>query len=298
MKLDEVKEFLKFNITREFNAHYGCNDNNFIEEVTNNWHEDKKNYDGRWQVIDERAPQVVKVLDMAAGCGTFVLYGLHNGYDAWGVEPEQWKREYYRKKIEASGYCRAFIDHVIDAVGEDLPFEDNSFDLITTYQTLEHVQDINKCIREMLRVVKPGGVVYVRAPDYNSFFEPHYRIPFLPKMNRKLASVYLKCLGKPTAGLNHLYWTTEKEVLQCFQASGFNLRIERTGLYYYLKNKAKIREKLPWFLAATGLADLIWYAYNLKNKIVSLTKVGREENVIDLWVRKFHDHCRESDSRN
>jgi ubiquinone/menaquinone biosynthesis C-methylase UbiE len=94
---------------------------------------------------------------MAAGCGTFVLFGLHNGYDAWGVEPEEWKREYFRKKILASNYPVKYLDHVVASVGEALPFQDESFDIVTTYQTLEHVQDVNECIQEMLRVLKPGG---------------------------------------------------------------------------------------------------------------------------------------------
>ncbi|WP_219925286.1 methyltransferase domain-containing protein [Aeromonas veronii] len=36
-------------------------------------------------------------------------------------------------------------------------FEDNTFDVVTTYQTLEHVQDVAACIDELIRVAKPGG---------------------------------------------------------------------------------------------------------------------------------------------
>src|SRR3989338_1338558 len=103
---------------------------------------------------------------MAAGCGTFVLFGLHRGYDVWGIEPEAWKREYFRLKIETSCYSTHFLKHVLAGYGESLPFANECFDCVTTYQTLEHVRDIKKCIEEMLRVLKPNGALYIRAPDY------------------------------------------------------------------------------------------------------------------------------------
>lgn len=44
------------------------------------------------------------------------------------------------------------------AYAEDLPFEDNTFDLITCCDVLEHVTDLSKVISEISRVLRPGGV--------------------------------------------------------------------------------------------------------------------------------------------
>jgi ubiquinone/menaquinone biosynthesis C-methylase UbiE len=200
VSLTEVKNFLRENFRKESERYFGLKDAKWIDRATDNWFDDQNNYDGRWKIIRERVPTVGKVLYMAAGCGTFVLFGLHNGYDAWGVEPEEWKREYFRKKILASNYPVKYLDHVVASVGEALPFQDESFDIVTTYQTLEHVRDVNMCILEMLRVLKPWGILYIKAPDYNCFFEPHYRVPFLPKMNKKLAAAYLRVINKPILG--------------------------------------------------------------------------------------------------
>jgi 2-polyprenyl-3-methyl-5-hydroxy-6-metoxy-1,4-benzoquinol methylase len=46
---------------------------------------------------------------------------------------------------------------VICGVGEFLPFQSNSFDLILSNEVLEHVQDDHKCVYEIVRALKPGG---------------------------------------------------------------------------------------------------------------------------------------------
>jgi ubiquinone/menaquinone biosynthesis C-methylase UbiE len=50
------------------------------------------------------------------------------------------------------------------AVAESLPFEDGTFDGALALNVLEHVRDPFRCARELCRVVKPGGRVYVMLP--------------------------------------------------------------------------------------------------------------------------------------
>ena len=54
----------------------------------------------------------------------------------------------------------------IDFVGnaEDLPFSDNSVDLIICQEVLEHTQNFNKVLSEMYRVLKPKGQLYLQVP--------------------------------------------------------------------------------------------------------------------------------------
>ncbi len=235
------------------------------ERVARNWFNDGGDYDGRWPVIDRLAPAARRVLDMAAGCGTFLLHGLRRGRDAWGVEPEGWKRRYFAMKVAASGYDPRFGGRLLPGVGEALPFADSSFDLVTSYQTLEHVADVERCLHELLRVVRPGGVLYLRAPDYGGFFEPHYGVPMLPRMNRRLAAVYLRLLGRPLAGLQRLQWTTEKEVVRVLLHGGAG-RVRRVpdmlgeGRRSWRRRFGHARRRLIRLLA--------------------------EEKQIDLWVSK------------
>lgn len=46
-----------------------------------------------------------------------------------------------------------------------LPFQDESFDGVASYQTLEHVCDPRRALDEMMRVVRPGGWIFVAGPN-------------------------------------------------------------------------------------------------------------------------------------
>jgi ubiquinone/menaquinone biosynthesis C-methylase UbiE len=60
---------------------------------------------------------------------------------------------------------------------EQMPFKDASFDTVVTTDVLEHVLHLDDALRELLRVLKPGGKLIVRAPIEPSlapYLEPDY----------------------------------------------------------------------------------------------------------------------------
>lgn len=63
------------------------------------------------------------------------------------------------------------VDIVADAV--DLPFLDSSIDVVISESVLEHVKDPARAVREILRALKPGGVVYLSVP----FLTPYHPSP-------------------------------------------------------------------------------------------------------------------------
>lgn len=62
---------------------------------------------------------------------------------------------------------------VICGVGEHLPFNDNSFDLILSHEVLEHVQNDKEAISEIVRTLKPGGRLVLFCPNRGYGFETH-----------------------------------------------------------------------------------------------------------------------------
>lgn len=109
-------------------------------------------------IIGDEEIKKSRILDMSSGCGTFVFYGLMNGYDIYGIEPVKWKHEFNFLKAKEKGYPDAWMKRFCSAVGEYLPFNDETFDIISTYQTLEHVQSHKKCFGEFKRVLRMRGV--------------------------------------------------------------------------------------------------------------------------------------------
>ncbi|MGB3781083.1 MAG: methyltransferase domain-containing protein [Tunicatimonas sp.] len=49
----------------------------------------------------------------------------------------------------------------------DIPFADNSFDVVLCNHVMEHVRDDIQCMREILRVLKPGGWAIIQSPTYD-----------------------------------------------------------------------------------------------------------------------------------
>jgi SAM-dependent methyltransferase len=62
-----------------------------------------------------------------------------------------------------------------------LPFADDSFDIVTLFDVLEHIEDDRRAAQEALRVVRPGGHILVSTPEANWHY-PYFSImkPYCP----------------------------------------------------------------------------------------------------------------------
>ena len=287
MEIDLLKSFLRENISNELNNYFGIKNEKLVNQITEEWFNENHNFDGRWAIIQEKGKHSKKILDLAAGCGTFLLFCLKNGYNIWGIEPESWKLEFFRQKVKNSDYPSEFLKRMIMGKGEILPFEDNSFDLVTSYQTLEHVESVSECLKEMIRVLKPGGILYIKCPDYNSFFEPHYRLPFFPVMNKNIAKKYIEFMGRPTLGLRTLNWTTEKNIINDLSCLSNSLKVEKMSAYYIIKRKNKIKDLLPELYRKSLFINSINIVYEVLRISKKATQVFSQESEIDLWITKL-----------
>lgn len=92
-------------------------------------------------------------------------------------------------RTEFSGY------HFQAVSDTKLPFPDNHFDIVITNHVIEHVGDEaeqNRHLREIHRVVSPPGIVYLAVPNKWRLIEPHYRLPLLSWLPRRLSDRYIK----------------------------------------------------------------------------------------------------------
>jgi ubiquinone/menaquinone biosynthesis C-methylase UbiE len=282
------KSFLRNMVVQEFYTHYGVPHSDYVDGVINSWFNDDFDRDGRWTFLQKRLGREklisgVRILDVASGCATFVLHGLKEGYNVWGVEPEKWKIDFLTMKVNEMKYPKYFKGRVIRAIGENLPFPDGVFDVVTTHQTLEHVHDVKQCLFEMLRVMSQKGILYILAPSYNSFYEPHYRLPFLPRMNRRLAKLYLLLLGRPTRGIDGITYVTKRKIVAMLSSGRTPVEIEDTVEKRYREREERIRQRLGIPKELKAAAGLLNFSYEIWKQMRIL---GRRENEIALWISK------------
>ena len=62
---------------------------------------------------------------------------------------------------------------VVCGAGEQLPFCEGSFDLVLSHEVIEHVQNDREAVREVVRVLKPGGRLMLFCPNRGYPFETH-----------------------------------------------------------------------------------------------------------------------------
>ncbi len=115
-----------------------------------------------------------RVLDFGCGAGRVVAACREAGIDMYGADVYYGGSE-TRSDADRSGLLGNVILEVRDG---GMDFADSSFDLVTNNQVLEHVEDLDAVLREIHRVLKPGGTLLSIFPSRDVFREGHIGIPF------------------------------------------------------------------------------------------------------------------------
>ncbi len=103
----------------------------------------------------------VGILDVGCGAGFLTNEFASQGYPVTGVDlsPESLKVAHNYDKTKSVKYLTA------DAL--KLPFPDNSFDVVTCMDFLEHVKNPQLYVGEISRVLKPGGIFFFHTFNRN-----------------------------------------------------------------------------------------------------------------------------------
>ena len=106
-----------------------------------------------------------EVLDMGCGPGTITVGLARRAQTIVGVDTSAGVVESARSRAREEG-----IDNAIFEVGSayELPFGDQSFDVVYAHQLMQHLSDPVRALREARRVLRPGGLVAVRDSDYQT----------------------------------------------------------------------------------------------------------------------------------
>lgn len=103
------------------------------------------------------------ILENGCGVGMYVKHLSPFGDTVIGLEYD------FERAAEAQGNS----PYIVNAAGESLPLPSDSFDLVLSHEVIEHVQDDRAAIREIVRVLKPGGRLALFCPNRGYPFETH-----------------------------------------------------------------------------------------------------------------------------
>jgi SAM-dependent methyltransferase len=126
-----------------------------------------------WRAGQERRLQMIRqaagdrnngrILEDGCGVGSYLARLAEKASMAVGLEIE----------LERAREAHAKGPSTLGGVGEHLPFPDSTFDLVLSHEVLEHVQDDQQAVNEIIRVLKSGGRLALFVPNRGYPFETH-----------------------------------------------------------------------------------------------------------------------------
>lgn len=152
--------------------------------------------------VKNRFQSTGRWLDVGCSAGFVVAAAEQAGYEAFGVEVEPAAVSYASDVLNLSNVSVGTL--------EAQHYPENYFDVVSMYDVIEHVPDLNSVVAELCRIVKPDGVIEIRTPDLG-----HWKTP-------KDLSQWKEV--KPS---EHLYYFNARTLTQLFQNHGLKLSKRR-----------------------------------------------------------------------
>ncbi len=189
-----------------------------------------------------------KLLDAGCGCGFFTIYSKKLGYSPIGIDLSKESIKLARKLARIN---KTKIKFLIGDV-RNMPFKDNSFDIVLSSGVIEHFSDTGKAVKEHSRVLKSKGILIGNIPYRYSIFVPN--------------KFFQKILGKWQAGYEKSFSISKIKNL----FNKHNLNIEevirspiRPGKRFPFYGKILNKIEKPFF--STGFGGM--HLYFLARKI-------------------------------
>lgn len=178
-------------------------------------------------------PAEISFLDIGASSGYMVQAAQEAGMRAGGLEPGQ-------SGIIAARERGIILEH---GTAENLPYEDQSFDIVHAHHVFEHVADPLRSAQEIYRVLKPGGIFLIEVPNQfdNIRFWRDTKLGRVRQRQRDIRSVH------------HLSFFSRQSLKNLFLTAGFNS--VKISSVYSVRPKG-IGAVMGWITMALGVVFL------------------------------------------
>jgi len=154
-------------------------------------------------VLNKLIPKRGRLLEIGSYCGIFLNRIRSQGWDTVGLEPDPGPANYSRTK---------FGLNIVDGILPNPGLEPHSFDAVVMLHVIEHIPDPAQNLREIHRLLKPGGLLVVETPRFDSLM-----FKLLGRRERSISN----CNG-------HIFFFTVPTLQKIFEVNGFE--VVRTDL--------------------------------------------------------------------
>ena len=186
----------------------------------------------RWRLRELEARQRGgRLLDVGCGNGLLLAFALHRGWDGYGIDVSPGGVEEVKKRLG---------DRVALATLVEAGYPSDYFDVVSLFEVLEHLPDPIDQLREIHRILKPGGSVCLSVPNF--------------------ASLECWVFGKWWAGLDaprHFQQFTPESLRFCLEVAGFEVAelrsINADKIQAGKQTITYCQESLRFFLRDLGL---------------------------------------------
>jgi 2-polyprenyl-3-methyl-5-hydroxy-6-metoxy-1,4-benzoquinol methylase len=125
------------------------------------------------EALKEAKPQS-KILDAGCGFGMYSMILAEKGFTMDSIDVDKIRTDELLRMTEEFPVISDRI-HVFTGSLTQLPFTDNTYDLLICSEVIEHIPDHLKAIHELSRTLKPGGKLILTVPYSSAFNMQHYK---------------------------------------------------------------------------------------------------------------------------
>lgn len=209
-----------------------------------------RDYEDTRAYLKKVYPNRGRLLEIGCGMGFLLAKFRDDGWQAEGIEPNR-------------GYCELIQEyHGIKAsptILEEAAEPANSFDVIVMLHVIEHVPDPLGTLKEIHRVLKPGGALILETPRYDSLM--------FKLMRHRERSV--SCDG-------HIYFFTTKTLTEMCRKAGFEVDSVK-----YVGRSLNL-ERLLWNVGVMSKSRGVQAAIGKLSKLLRLNAVHMRVNLRDM----------------
>jgi 2-polyprenyl-3-methyl-5-hydroxy-6-metoxy-1,4-benzoquinol methylase len=147
---------------------------------------------------------------------------------------------------------------------EDSNFPAHSFDVITLWSVIEHVNDPKAVMSIVNELIKPGGVVVVKTPNQDSLITLLARWSYILSAGRYLLPVYSD---------DHLYRFSEPTLRKLLQVTNFNvMNIVQDDNLEVMKTRMQLYPHYNFYKLAMGIVHAIAKPIHKENQLLAYAR--------------------------